>query len=148
MHQRMCMRSKAWLAASVSLRLARLPPLQASRLRLRQAFSRMLWSQNSRKLTIYSDAMPYSGMHTLCFRMLIIGRFTSERLGVSTPSCLPPYAHVQMRALKSLARCAPARARAAMRSRRLRATLAAAPVRYAHAFDPCHMDKIYSISGM
>ncbi len=27
--QRMCMRSKAWLAASVSLRLARLPPLQA-----------------------------------------------------------------------------------------------------------------------
>jgi hypothetical protein len=27
--KRMCMRSKAWLAASVSLRLARLPPLQA-----------------------------------------------------------------------------------------------------------------------
>ena len=27
--QRMCLRSKAWLAASVSLRLARLPPLQA-----------------------------------------------------------------------------------------------------------------------
>ncbi len=55
--QRMCMRSKAWLAACVSLRIARLPPLQAGcgvrvayapRLRLRQAFSRMLWSQNSR----------------------------------------------------------------------------------------------------
>ncbi len=55
--QRMCMRSKAWLAASVSLRLARLPPLQAGcgahvacapRLRLCQAFSRMLWSQNSK----------------------------------------------------------------------------------------------------
>ncbi len=54
--QRICMRLKAWLAASVSLRLARLPPLQAGcgarvacapRLRLRQAFSRMLWSQNS-----------------------------------------------------------------------------------------------------
>jgi hypothetical protein len=28
-HQRMCTRSKAWLAASVSLQLARLPPLQA-----------------------------------------------------------------------------------------------------------------------
>jgi hypothetical protein len=40
-YQRMCMRSKAWLAASVSLRLA-------PRLRLRQAFSRMLWSQNSK----------------------------------------------------------------------------------------------------
>jgi hypothetical protein len=49
--QRMCMRSKAWLAASVSLRLARLPSLQAGcgarvayapHLRLRQAFSRML----------------------------------------------------------------------------------------------------------
>ncbi len=46
--QRMCMRSKARLAARVSLRLARLPPLQganvtfAPRLRLRQAFSRML----------------------------------------------------------------------------------------------------------
>ncbi len=55
--QRMCMRSKAWLAACVSLRLARLLPLQAvlsayvayaPRLRLRQAFSRMLWSQNSK----------------------------------------------------------------------------------------------------
>jgi hypothetical protein len=55
--QRMCMRSKAWLAARVSLRLARLQPLQAEcgarvayapRLRLRQAFSRMLWSQNSK----------------------------------------------------------------------------------------------------
>ena len=59
--QRMCMRSKAWLAARVSLRLARLPPLQAGcgahvayapRLRLRQAFSCMLWSQSSEKLTI------------------------------------------------------------------------------------------------
>jgi hypothetical protein len=48
------MRSKAWLAARVSLLLARLPPLQAGcgarfayapRLRLRQAFSRMLVSQ-------------------------------------------------------------------------------------------------------
>ena len=58
--QRMCMRSKAWLAASVSLRLAEnvhaleglacrkrvapasLPAAPASRVRLRQAFSRML----------------------------------------------------------------------------------------------------------
>ena len=55
--QRMCMREKAWFAASVSLRLARLPPLQAGsgarvayapRFRLRQAFSRMLLSQNSK----------------------------------------------------------------------------------------------------
>jgi hypothetical protein len=47
----------AWLAARVSLQLARMPPLQtgcgacdayAPRLRLRQAFSRMLWSQNSK----------------------------------------------------------------------------------------------------
>jgi hypothetical protein len=54
---RMGMRSKAWRAARVSLRLARLPPLQAGcgahvanapRLRLRQAFSRMFWSQNSK----------------------------------------------------------------------------------------------------
>jgi hypothetical protein len=45
------------VAARVSLRLARLPPLQARcgarvayapRLRLRQAFSRMIWSQNSK----------------------------------------------------------------------------------------------------
>ena len=57
--QRMCMRSKAWLAASVSLRLARLPPLQAGcgarvayppRLRLRHAFSCMLSSQSSKSL--------------------------------------------------------------------------------------------------
>ncbi len=49
------MRSKAWLAARVLLRLDRLPPLQAGygarvayapRLRLRQAFSRMLWSNS------------------------------------------------------------------------------------------------------
>jgi hypothetical protein len=49
--------SKAWLAARVSLRLARLPSLQAGRgarvayaprLRLRQAFLRMLRSQNSK----------------------------------------------------------------------------------------------------
>jgi hypothetical protein len=63
------MRLKAWLAARVSLRLARLPPLHAGcgarvayapRLRLRQAFSRMLWSQNSFKpLTLNSDAMSY-----------------------------------------------------------------------------------------
>ncbi len=55
--QRMCMREKAWLAASVWLRLARLPPLAwcgarvtyAPRLRLRKAFSRMLWSQSSKR---------------------------------------------------------------------------------------------------
>ena len=53
--QRMCMRLKAWLTASVSLRLARLPSLQAGcgahiayAPRLRQAFSRTLWSQNSK----------------------------------------------------------------------------------------------------
>ena len=48
-----CAPSKAWLAASVSLGLARLPLLQAGcdapRLRLRQAFSRMLCSQNSKR---------------------------------------------------------------------------------------------------
>ena len=56
------MRWKAWLAASVSLRLARLPPLQAvcgarvayaPRLRLYQAFSRMLWSQSNHQ-TVYA----------------------------------------------------------------------------------------------
>jgi hypothetical protein len=60
--------------ASVSLRLARLPPLQAgcgacvdlaARLRLRQAFSRMLWSQHSKSWTINSDAMSYSAQHSV-----------------------------------------------------------------------------------
>ncbi len=39
----------------------------------------------------------------------------------------------------------PARAR---RSRRLRATLAAAPVLFAHTIGPFHMEKTYSISGI
>ena len=33
------------------------------------------------------------------------------------------------------------------RSRRQHATLAAAPVLFAHAFGPCHMEKTYGISG-
>ena len=54
--QRMCMRAKAWLAARVLLRLARLPPLQAGcsahvafapRVWLRQSFSRMLRPQKT-----------------------------------------------------------------------------------------------------
>ncbi len=54
-HALMALEGLACRTVSVSLRLARLPPLQAGcgahvayapRLRLRQAFSCMLWSQN------------------------------------------------------------------------------------------------------
>jgi hypothetical protein len=86
--QRMCMRSKAWLAASVLLRLARLPPLQAGcgarvayapHLQLRQAFSHMLWSQNSKSL-------PYIAM--LCRTCVLV------LFGVIVPNVTahhPPY---------------------------------------------------------
>ena len=79
---------------------------------------------------------------------------------------LSPDAHVRMRARKGLAsracvtpaslqasclaasvslRLGPSRVR---RSRRLRATLAAAPVLFAQAFGPNHMEKTYGTGGI
>ena len=61
-NQRMCMHSKAWLAASVSLRLARLPPLRAECDACGCArHSNACLGHKTVKLTIYSDAMSYSG---------------------------------------------------------------------------------------
>ncbi len=72
LHQRMCMRSKAWLAASVSLRLARLPTL-----------SRTLWLQNS-------ESLPY--IATLCRTLVRMHVCLIEWLRVDTFSlqCTPP----------------------------------------------------------
>jgi hypothetical protein len=79
------MRSKAWLAARVSLRLARLPPLQAGcgahvayapRLRLRQAFERMhiLWRLCFCVTWLLADALPLSN------KMVQLYKLASEQL--------------------------------------------------------------------
>ncbi len=69
--QKMCMRSKAWLAASVSLRLARLPRTASSAQRSRRLRSTLaaapglrahaLVTKQFKTLTLNSDAMSYSG---------------------------------------------------------------------------------------